>query len=505
MAHQSPVKSFSFEDMKILTGWQTSDITYKDVDLSVELAPKITLRCPFIAAAMGSVVGYEMALECARNGIMAVVPCGNFSIEEQAEIIREVKNQQVNKGDIEYNQNPVTVRVKTGNETISECYRAYKEFGHSAIPVVNDFRHLLAMFLYIDGIETYMHPDTKLVDAIEIAKEDKKLRESLKPFDLEEAKYGTDFCIKGESEEQIKNYIKKTGRCMPVLMDDKKTLAGLAFVYKYHGYLVAGAVHTHSGWEKRAESLIDVGADMIFIDASHGATDFQLNVLEGYKKKYEKPICAGNFITTGYVLDIETGKLKQSDYLKRIIDAGADVLKVGMGTGSTCITTYERGIGRNLPVALKEIREFLDKNNYNIPIIADGGIPEFEPCDGDDKYFRIKEMSRVDKALIWADAIMMGGWFNSLKEAAGDEINEGGVAYKLGWGEGSLRAHSLRRYNVGEDVRRAAIAEGVERRYLLIGRLKPNLEREATRLAMTLCNVGARNLNEYRKRVVYEL
>jgi len=512
MGHKTPTTPFDFDDIRILPNWQSKGIVYSNVDLGVEIGG-VQLRFPFITAAMRSVVGREMAFECARNGIMSVIPC-SYSIKEQTEIIRDVKSQEVKEGDVEFNKDPVRVTISTGNETMDICFEKYKEFGHSTIPIVDDFRHLKAMFRYQNGVEDYISPEENITKLIRKAKRDKRLRNVLTPFDEERAKPGKDFYWEAQLDdtETIKAGMQqRERRGVPILKDDR-SLAGLAFIYDYPGYIVGAAIHTHRGWERRAEALLDAGADIIFIDASDALTDFQYDVVANFKRRYpDKPICAGNFITTGYVIDPETGEVKQADYIDRFVDAGVDAIKIGMGTGSACVTTTQRGVGRTLPTALREIKMYMKAKGYNTPLIADGGIPEFE-TEGyykrEDKTIeklRIKNMGRIPKAFIWADAVMMGGWFNSLKEAAGEEIFDNGVLYKLGWGEGSQKAQSFRRYDVGEDVRRAGIEEGEERLYRCIGRLKPNLEREATRLAMTLCNVGAKNIREYHERVFYDL
>ena len=114
-----------FEEMTIRPGWTTSETTYDKVDLSVRLAPKVRLTYPFIAAAMTSVVGETMALECARNGIMAVVPT-QLPIDKAAGIVSGVKRQEVKRGDLEIVNEPEIINFKG---TVGDAMATYERPG----------------------------------------------------------------------------------------------------------------------------------------------------------------------------------------------------------------------------------------------------------------------------------------------------------------------------------------------------------------------------------------
>ena len=123
--------------------------------------------------------------------------------------------------------------------------------------------------------------------------------------------------------------------------------------------LVGAAIGTNKEDYDRAKSLQDNGVDIIVIDTAHGHSAKVLNVLSKLKKINSKtPICVGN-IATG-------------EAAKKLYNAGADILKVGIGPGSICTTRMVAGIGVPQISAIMEVKKALRKKK--IKIISDGGI-----------------------------------------------------------------------------------------------------------------------------------
>jgi len=490
--------SYDLDDMIINTGFTEKDATHQKVDLTTRLAPGVVLRYPFIAAAMSCVSGYDMTLECAKNGIMAVVP-RSFSIDEQSDIVGRVKEQEVKKGEIEFNEYPVMIKYL--RKTIRNAEELYNEYGHSNIPICDDFRVLKGMFKYREGIPSDLL-DMDLKTALEKSKKKRgPLKDIVKPFDLKSSKRGTHYFLDIDPKEDVHGEMsKKKIKMVPIVREDG-ALKKLAFIHDYLIYPVGAAIHTYRGFERRAGKLIDAKADMIFIDTSDARSRFQLDVISNFKSKYpDVPLCAGNIISgEGY---------------KELVEAGADLVKIGMGSGGACITSERRGIGRGLLTALYDVWNTREKmgEDYRKPIIADGGIgvrliKTIKIGDMDARMYEHSPAS-ILKSLGFADADMFGTAFNMLAEAAGKtmESPEDGNKYKERWGEGSIKGISMARYGIGESVKRALIEEGVYDLVNLEGTLKPYLEKTALNIAITIGNnCGARNLKEYREKMTYEL
>lgn len=493
--------SYGLDDYFILTGCTTAETTYDKVDLTTQLAPNVILRYPFIAAAMSCLTKYEMTLACANNGIIAVVPC-SLPTDEQTGIVERVKENEVKKGQIEFVHDPVWIR---DDSKVKDAIERYNEHGHSVIPICDDFRRLGGVFKYKEGTGGRLLDQT-LKEVLDKARNG-RLREIFLPFDRGSARYGQDYCLDTDGTETIYEKMKSMDvKYLPIIDKEEGRLIKLAFIYKYHGYMVGGAIHTHPGWEKRVEKLLEAGTDMIFIDSSHAKTDFQVKVLKEFKKKYITPICGGNIIDAeGY---------------RKLVDAGADLVKCGMGSGGSCITTENRGVGRGMATILDEVYNEREKMNKKIPIIADGGIGTktvktkiIETPYGKKNLRIIKhDPSSINKSLAWADAVMLGTGFNVCKEAAGDDLDYEGIECKGRWGEGSVKAATLARYGLDEDIKRAFIEEGIDDYVTCEGaptpgtvRLKPTIEKLALNAKMTFSNVGARNPEEYREKCVLEL
>jgi IMP dehydrogenase len=493
MGNVSGKISRSFAEYIILPGYTSRKASYDNVDLTTHLAGNVILRYPLIGAAMSCVGGYAMTLACAKNGIMQVVPC-SLPIEVQVGIVRDVKKKEVRKGDLELTDDPVM--ISSLKKTVRDAADLYDEYGHSTIPVCDDYRVLRGIFKHREGIPADVL-DMSMGEAISRADSgDSFLGEIVRPFCLESAQQNVDYFWESTAERTIHRIMSDGSMGIAPVIKRGGALVKLAFIYKYNGYAVGGAIHTHEGWQKRAEELIGSGADMIFIDSSHAKTDFQVDAIGEFKRLYgDVPVCAGNIVDAeGY---------------RMLVDAGADLVKIGMGTGGSCITSENRGVGRGIATAVIDVAEERDRNERKVPIIADGGIGARRLGVTRTGNCRISEYvhdpGSIAKALAFADAVMMGTGFNMFEEAAGETRVSNGKRCKERWGEGSRKAATLARYGVGENIRRADIEEGIDDLVTCVGRLKPVTEKIALNVKMTLSNVGAVTLEEYRNKAVVEL
>ena len=200
--------------------------------------------------------------------------------------------------------------------------------------------------------------------------------------------------------------------------------------------LVGAAVGTAANTFERIDELVKAKVDIITIDTAHGHSRGVLEMISKVKAKYpDLPIIAGNVAT--------------AEGTKAIIDAGADVVKVGIGPGSICTTRVVAGIGMPQFTAIMESAEMADKLGKRI--IADGGI---------------KYSGDITKALgAGASAVMIGSLFAGTLESPGDIEIYQGRSFKVYRGMGSLSAMacgSKDRYF--QENAKKLVPEGVEGR-----------------------------------------
>ena len=277
------------------------------------------------------------------------------------------------------------------------------------------------------------------------------------------------------------------GKNYVVVLDNQHRLVKLAFKKDVERIKVASAISTHEGWKRRVEENVRAGVDLIVIDTSDGHSDFTYSLLQEYRNMDTRiPICAGNVVTY--------------DGAYFLMEAGADIVKIGMSSGSICTTQREKAVGRGPMTALIEVdrarQHYLSSTGKNVSLITDGGIT-----------------SSADMiiALTIADALMMGYYFNRFYESAGEKFDRNGkITYDEAemtevatWGEGSMRARNLDRY--GHITRRTFFEEGIEGTVPYIGRLKRILKRDLMKVKSALSNAGCINLDEFREKAVIEL
>jgi len=369
-------------------------------------------------------------------------------------------------------EEPTTIR---DNATIEEALRTVERQGHSKIPVVDKNNEFKGMFDYKYYIKTASATPADCVTKAMIPQDEMKKH----TIDCPGMLVGQAKCAMFERNV---NHL--------VVLDSEGRLEKLAFRKDEEKIKVASAISTHSDWKKRVEANIAEGVDMIVIDTSDAYNEFAEEVIRAYKQNgYKAPICAGNIITY--------------DGAMCLMKAGADIVKIGMSSGSICITKREKAVGRAPMTALMEAdrarEDFGKLNKYApkyIPIIMDGGIT----CAAD-----------MIIALTIADAVMLGGYLNGFHEAVGEKFDEHGqittdehaMREVATWGEGSRRAQNLDRY--GHSTKTTFFPEGVEGTVPYKGRLKPGLTRDLTKIKAAMSNAGCYNLRQFRNDTVIEL
>ncbi|ODS87852.1 IMP dehydrogenase [Chryseobacterium lacus] len=386
-------QAITFDDVLLIPSY--SEVLPNQVSLKSRLTDKITLNVPIVSAAMDTVTEADMAIALARVGGLGFIH-KNMSIEEQASHVNKVKRSE--NGMI---ADPVTL---SKDHTLAEAKELMSRFKISGLPVVNPDNKLI-------GIIT--NRDVKYQENLEMKVEELMTKDHLitsgKNTTLEDAK-----------KILLENRVEK----LPIVDADYR-LVGLITIkdidnqLEYpnankdqNGRLFVGAgVGVGEDTMERVAALVEAGVDIIAVDSAHGHSKGVLEKVKEIRNSFPD-------------LDIVGGNIVTAEGAKDLINAGANVLKVGVGPGSICTTRVVAGVGVPQLSAIYNVFEYA--NTKNVAVIADGGIK----LSGD-----------IVKAIAsGAGAVMLGSLLAGTDEAPGDEIIFQGRKFKSYQGMGSLAA-----------------------------------------------------------------
>lgn len=236
--------------------------------------------------------------------------------------------------------------------------------------------------------------------------------------------------------------------------------------------MVGAAVGVGSDFDERVKAVTNAGADLIVIDSGHGFTSFMIEAIKKIKKTYPlQVVMAGNVATY--------------EATKGLIEAGADIIRVGMGPGSICTTRVVTGMGVPQLFAVGEAVRATAGSRATV--IADGGI---------------KQIGDMAKALAFgAASVMLGGLLARFDESPGETIEVEGKKYKSYRGMGSIAAMKrggAERYGQSKaQEEKKLIAEGVEGLVPHQGKLADYLIQVAGSLRSSFYYIGAKNMREF--------
>lgn len=410
-------EGITFDDVLLVPGY--SEIIANQVDLTTYLTKKIKLNIPMISAGMDTVTEHRMAIAMARQGGIGIIH-KNMSIEQQAEEVDKVKRSENGVITDPFYLSP--------EHTLEDANNLMAKFRISGVPITEGKK--------LVGIIT--NRDLKFETDFS-----KKIKESMTSEGLITAKAG----ITLEGAKQILAKARKEK--LPVI-DDEGNLIGLITIkdiekqIKYphsakdsQGRLLCGAgIGITANVLERVSALVNAKVDVIVLDSAHGHSKNVINCLTTIKKEYpDLQVIAGNIAT--------------KEAAKALIEAGADCVKVGIGPGSICTTRVVAGIGVPQITAIMDVYEVTKQ--YNIPLIADGGI---------------KFSGDMTKAIAaGANVCMMGSIFAGCDESPGTFELYQGRKYKVYRGMGSIAAMengSKDRYF--QENAKKLVPEGVEGR-----------------------------------------
>ena len=410
-------EGITFDDVLLVPAY--SEVTPNMVDLSTYLTKKVKLNIPMMSASMDTVTEHRMAIAMARQGGIGIIH-KNMSIEAQADEVDKVKRSENGVITDPFSLSP--------EHTLQDADNLMAKFRISGVPITEGTK--------LVGIIT--NRDLKFETDFS-----KKIKESMTSEGLITAPEGITL-------EEAKAILAKARKEKLPIVDKDNNLKGLITIkdiekqIKYplsakdaQGRLLCGAgVGITANMMDRVDALVKAHVDVIVVDSAHGHSKNILEAVKNIKKTYpDLQVIAGN-VATG-------------EAVKALIEAGADAVKIGIGPGSICTTRVVAGIG--VPQITAIMDAYKVAKEYNIPIIADGGI---------------KYSGDMTKAIAaGANVCMMGSIFAGCDESPGTFELYQGRKYKVYRGMGSLAAMengSKDRY-FQEDAKKL-VPEGVEGR-----------------------------------------
>jgi IMP dehydrogenase len=389
------VDGLTFDDV-LLVPKKTSVHSRKEVHTNTKLSRHIELRSPIVSAPMDTVTEHAMAITMARAGGIGIIH-RFMSIEHQVEEVLKVKRSESIVIDQPYSL--------TGNEKLKDARRLMSQRGVSGLLILNELGQL-------NGILTTR-------DILFERDLEKKVTEMMTPVkDMVTAPPNTTL----QEAERIlhKNKLEK----LPLVDKDGKlrgliTSRDILNLEQYpntskdeKGRLMVGAaIGIKSDYMERARALHQAGADILVLDIAHAHSDITLDVIRGVKNSLPNAeLMAGNVATKEGTNDL--------------IRAGADAVKIGIGSGSICITRIVTGAGVPQLTAIMECAKVAD--DANVPVIADGGV---------------RNSGDITKAIAaGASTVMIGSLLAGTEQSPGITVMREGRKYKLVRGMASVAA-----------------------------------------------------------------
>ncbi len=428
-----------------------------DVDVSTRFTRSLRLNLPFVSSPMDTVTESDMAIGMALLGGIGIIHYNN-TIEEQVRQVERAKR---------FENGFITDPIVLGPmHTIRDADKIKSEYGFSSIPVTEDGTRAGKLIGIVTGRDTDFEENRDL-----------HLKDVMTPNPVT--------ARKGVSLQEANEVLRKTKKGKLPIVDPKGRIVAmvcrrdlitneeypLASKDAAKRLLVGAALSTHDEDKERLAELAKVGLDVVVIDSSQGDSVYQAAMIRHIKSKHpEIQVIGGNVVV--------------ERQCRRLIAAGADALRVGMGPGSICITQETVAVGRPQASAVyycaKAGRE------AGVPVIADGGIAS---------------AGHVMKALaLGANTVMMGSLLAGTQESPGEYVYESGRRLKRYRGMASaeaMRAGGAKRYFSERD--KIKVVQGVEGYVADRGSLKTFLPYLAQCLRHGMQEVGCRTLDELHK------
>ncbi|KAA9085132.1 GMP reductase [Microbacterium radiodurans] len=426
------------------------DLTYSDVflvprrsavtsRLDVDLSPGdgTAATIPLVSSNMNSVTGPWLAATLARRGGLGVLP-QDMPLQELDAAIRWVKDQPVSWD---------TPRVMSPASTVAEAARVLPSLDGHGIVVADPERRPLRIddvvgIVPASRLGTAL-PDARLGDLVRdraTAIDADDVPDARAAFDLIDAAGVPVVCVIRHGElvgTLSRRSALRSAIYRPAVDADGRLL-------------VAAAIGINGDAAAKARALAAAGVDVLVVDTAHGHQDGMLRALrEVAAADLGLPIVAGNIVT--------------ADGVRDLVEAGASILKVGVGPGAMCTTRMMTAVGRPQFSAVLETAQAAAELGAHV--WADGGV----------RYPRDVALALAAGAA----SVMIGSWFAGTIESPGPiRTDDDGRVYKESWGMASTKAVVGRfdRLEAYERARKELFAEGISSSRIYLDPLRPGVE-----------------------------
>lgn len=456
-----PEVALTYDDVLLVP--QYSDVeSRRTLSTQTRLTKKISLQIPIVSSNMDTVTESEMAIAMARAGGIGIIHRFMPS-ETQAQQIARVKKAESFVVD-----EPITLSVQ---HTVGDVKRIVKETDTGGILIVDETMRVVGIVTTRDLL--FEDDDKKAVTELM----QRQVISAPPNTTLEEAEK----ILHAHRIEKLP-LVDAAGRLAGLItLKDIMKIAQFPKATKdARGRLAVGAaVGVKEKDLQRVECLLAAGADCIVVDIAHGDSKMEIEMIGKIRRRFpEAQIIGGNVAT--------------AEGTRRLLDAGADAIKVGVGPGSICVTRVVAGAGVPQLSAITECGEVA--HEARIPIIADGGIRQ----SGD----------AVKALAAGASTVMVGSLLAGTDESPGLMMTRKGHRYKVSRGMASLEANVERKRREGEqwitqEEIEEYVSEGVEAEVPYRGSVKEVLTQLVGGIQSGMSYCGAHSIEELYEKAVF--